>query len=90
MTEQQYIHYYGRVQGVGFRYTACRTAEGYDITGYVKNMPDGSVECVAEGTPAEINLFEKDLSDRMSGYIHRMTTQKRPASGQYTGFSARY
>jgi len=90
MNQQRYIRFYGRVQGVGFRYTACRTAEGYAVTGYVRNMSDGSVECVVEGTAAEITAFLKDLSDRMSGYIHRKTDQERPGSGQYSGFGARY
>ena len=90
MTLQRYIRFFGRVQGVGFRYTACRTAEGYDITGYVRNMSDGSVECVVEGTAAEISAFVKDLSERMDGYIHRKTVQERPASGNYSGFTPRY
>ena len=43
----------GRVQGVGFRYTVCRMAEGTDVKGYVRNLHDGDVEVVAEG-PEEI------------------------------------
>ena len=43
------IFYSGRVQGVGFRYTAKTVAAGFEITGTVRNLPDGRVELVAEG-----------------------------------------
>ena len=39
----------GRVQGVGFRYTAHNIARRHDVTGYVKNLTDGRVELVMEG-----------------------------------------
>lgn len=39
----------GRVQGVGFRYHTCQQALALSLTGYVKNLPDGSVEIVADG-----------------------------------------
>jgi acylphosphatase len=44
------VIYKGRVQGVGFRFTVLRFAQGYDsIVGYVKNLPDGAVELYVEG-----------------------------------------
>ena len=43
MTARQ-VYYTGRVQGVGFRYSTKRIASGYDVTGSVKNLPDGRVE----------------------------------------------
>src|SRR5471030_2081507 len=47
------VFYSGRVQGVGFRYTARTVAAGFEITGYVRNLPDGRVELVAEGDDSE-------------------------------------
>lgn len=44
----------GRVQGVGFRYTAREAAFECGVAGWVRNLPDGSVEIVAQGTPAAI------------------------------------
>ncbi|MHC4288506.1 MAG: acylphosphatase, partial [Planctomycetota bacterium] len=38
------IIFKGRVQGVGFRYTTQRAASRYELTGYVRNLPDGTVE----------------------------------------------
>jgi acylphosphatase len=42
-TERRRVHYSGRVQGVGFRFTSQRLAERYAVTGYVRNLPDGRV-----------------------------------------------
>jgi acylphosphatase len=51
----------GRVQGVGFRYFAGRIAEAFDITGYVRNMADGSVEIVASGEPGNFRSFREQI-----------------------------
>lgn len=42
---------YGSVQGVGFRFAACEAASECSVTGWVRNLPDGSVEIVAQGSP---------------------------------------
>ncbi len=61
MTEKnivrKHIVFYGRVQGVGFRYTAKYAAESYDVSGWVKNLYDGSVEMEAEGREADIDAM---------------------------------
>lgn len=88
--EQRIIHFSGIVQGVGFRYTACRTAGAYDVTGYVKNLPDGRVECVVEGTCEQIDAFLAELARRMSGYLRGQTEQKAPYTGAYPSFGVRY
>jgi acylphosphatase len=51
------IHITGKVQGVGFRWNAAREARNIGLTGYVKNMPDGSVYIEAEGKPEHLNAF---------------------------------
>ena len=76
----------GTVQGVGFRYTACRAAAGHDVTGSVRNLPDGRVECVVEGDAAEIDAFLEDLAHRMSGYIRKRTEARAPFSGRFRTF----
>jgi len=88
--EQRIVRFSGTVQGVGFRFTACRAAAGFDITGYVRNCSDGSVECLAEGERAEIDAFLAELEDRMQGYIRGRTQQTAPCSGQFSGFDMRY
>ena len=51
----------GRVQGVGFRYTARRAAAGRDVTGFIRNLDDGRVELVMEGTEAEMDAVVEDI-----------------------------
>ena len=47
----------GRVQGVGFRYSALRAARSFDLKGFARNEPDGSVYIEAEGREAGLDLF---------------------------------
>jgi acylphosphatase len=90
MAEQRIVHFRGNVQGVGFRYTTTRTANDYDVTGYVKNLPDGRVELVAEGEKKEIDAFVSDVRGRMGGHIRDVTQQTAPASGNYSGFGVKH
>ena len=63
------ITFRGKVQGVGFRYTAHSLAQGFKVAGYVRNMPDGSVKLVAEGLREEVEGFCSSLKARMASYI---------------------
>jgi acylphosphatase len=51
----------GRVQGVGFRYYALRTAEAMRVAGFARNLPDGRVEVVAEADEEVLVRFEDRL-----------------------------
>jgi acylphosphatase len=61
--------YSGNVQGVGFRYTVSRIAENYAVTGFVKNLPDGRVQLVADGSKQETELFVAAVSEAMADNI---------------------
>ena len=52
----------GEVQGVGYRYFAQRAAARHQIVGYVRNLPDGRVEALAEGPRARVEAFLHDLA----------------------------
>jgi acylphosphatase len=52
-----HIFYEGRVQGVGFRYSIKRIANGFDLTGSVRNLRDGRVELQVSGEEAEVRAF---------------------------------
>ena len=58
-----HVHYSGRVQGVGFRYTVKSLVPGYDVLGIIRNLPDGRVELVAEGERAELEAFLQAVRD---------------------------
>jgi acylphosphatase len=49
------------VQGVGFRFFARREAERAGVAGWVRNLPDGRVEAVGDGTPDQLSRFEAAL-----------------------------
>jgi acylphosphatase len=51
----------GDVQGVGYRFFAQRAAARHQVVGYVRNMPDGTVEVFAEGPANNVEEFKKDL-----------------------------
>ena len=51
----------GVVQGVGFRYFTQRAAARHQVTGYVRNLPDGRVEALAEGGEQAVENFKMEL-----------------------------
>jgi acylphosphatase len=63
------VHYWGTVQGVGFRMTARRIADRFAVVGYVRNLADGNVEIVVRGESDEIDRFLAAVATRMAGYI---------------------
>ena len=67
----------GRVQGVGYRYFALREAEALGVSGFARNLPDGSVEVVAEGDEASLGLLELRL--RQGPGFARVTSLDRSA-----------
>lgn len=52
-----HVIFRGYVQGVGFRYTTERISRKFCVTGYVRNLMDGSVELAAEGEEKELQAF---------------------------------
>lgn len=80
----------GRVQGVGFRYTACRIAENYTVTGYVKNLPDGRVEAIVEGETAEVERFLTALRQDMADHIRDVQQHDGAAAGKFDRFDVRF
>ena len=80
----------GRVQGVGFRYTAQSIAKGYDVVGYVQNLPDGRVKLVAEGARHQIDRFLDDLAGRMEDHIQDQHRSDGPATGEFSQFGVRH
>jgi acylphosphatase len=84
------VYFAGHVQGVGFRYTARSIARGYDITGFVRNLPDGRVELVVEGAPREVEAFLREVRDRFSNQIRDERSDVRAATGEFAAFEIHY
>lgn len=84
--EARHVFYSGRVQGVGFRYTAQRIAQGYTVKGFVRNLADRRVELLAEGTSAELEKLLGEISERMADNIRQADVQTVPATGRYRSF----
>ena len=81
------VHYSGHVQGVGFRYTARSLAAGYEVTGMVRNLPDGRVELVAEGDRAELDAFRQAVRESgLGSLIRNEAAQWAQATGEFRGF----
>lgn len=89
------VLYTGRVQGVGFRYATLEISRDHRVTGFVRNLPDGSVELEAQGNPATVKDFLDAVSDHFRGNIrheHRSPVAPVPphTSGRHEVFEVRY
>ena len=59
----RHVFFEGRVQGVGFRWTVKNLARGYEVTGWVKNLPDGRVEMQVSGETDEVDAFIEAIGE---------------------------
>ena len=90
-TERHRVWYDGRVQGVGFRYTARSLARGFPVAGYVRNLPDGRVELVVEGEAAAVASFLEAIDREMGPNIHDVQAQALPLDEPLPpGFTIRF
>ncbi len=81
------VFFSGQVQGVGFRYTAKTVATGFEITGTIRNLPDGRVELVAEGLREELDAFLAALHDAgLAGFIRAEQVSWADAKNDFRRF----
>lgn len=83
------VLYSGRVQGVGFRYSAQGLAASCPVAGYVRNLSTGQVELVAEGESEAVQDFLEAVSRRMANYITSTAVHDCPSAG-HNGFHIRH
>ena len=81
-----HVVYHGRVQGVGFRFTVEHIAEGLNLTGWVKNRRDGSVEITVEGEEDKLNLLIEQVEDSFASYIRAKDVNWQEAAGEFPDF----
>ena len=78
--------FHGQVQGVGFRFTAHRIAIRYNLTGWVRNLPNGNVEVFIQGSTQDINDCVRDIQDSFPGYITETQIQTKQTDPGSTDF----
>jgi acylphosphatase len=89
--ERRRVYYSGRVQGVGFRFTAQRLAEDFAVNGFVRNLPDGRVELVAEGEVATVVAFLTAIRSEMGDRVRSESVfREPPGDPPFSDFSIRY
>ena len=90
MTSLQ-VFYEGHVQGVGFRFTVRHAAKGFDITGWVRNLPDGRVEVQIMGEEHEVRAFlDRVAQGELHALIHKQTENRLDKPVAARGFEIRY
>ena len=83
----KHIVFFGRVQGVGFRFITRRIALRYELTGYVRNLPDGSVEMFAQGRPEDLADALRDICETFGGCIRDTNIQDLPQNPNLQSFN---
>lgn len=84
------ITYSGRVQGVGFRFTAQRIAARCGISGYVRNLPNGGVELFAQGDGDDVKEMMMDISETFGTQIRDTKVIEAQCNPNYDNFSITY
>ena len=86
-----HVFYEGRVQGVGFRYSVKQIAKGFDVTGWVRNLPDGRVELLLSGASEEIAAFVEAIAQsELRTHIKGQTQHDVTPPPALPGFGIRY
>jgi acylphosphatase len=93
LAENRRLHavVHGRVQGVSFRYYTQRRARELGLTGYVRNLWDGAVEVLAEGSQADLEKLLAFLHvGPRSAFVSQVDTQWSNATNAFERFEVRY
>jgi len=85
-----HIIFNGQVQGVGFRFTVQRFALNLGLVGWVKNLPNGSVEVLTEGQKESIEKLCQNIEDYFNGNIQNKNIQITPAQSDFKDFQISY
>jgi acylphosphatase len=85
------VFYEGHVQGVGFRFTVRHIAKGFDVTGWVRNLPDSRVELQVTGDENEVHAFLDQIAQgELHSLIRQQTVNKLNEPVAARGFEIRH
>jgi acylphosphatase len=91
VTASVQVFYEGNVQGVGFRWSVRNVAKGFDVTGSVRNLPDGRVELQAAGEEEEVRAFlDAILQSEVRAHIRKHHETPLPDPPAFRGFEIRH
>jgi acylphosphatase len=82
----KHVIFKGRVQGVGFRYTASKIAQRFELTGLVRNLPDGSVEMRIQGLDGSVLSCIEEIEQYFSDYIRNTEVKEISYDSRYLDF----
>jgi len=82
----RHIVFIGRVQGVGFRFTAYNIAARHGLTGFVRNLLDGTVEMLVQGYSDDIDSCLQDIKNTFGNAITETKIEEVPLNPQYKNF----
>ena len=88
-TRKKYL-FSGEVQGVGFRYTVRGIAKKYSINGFVRNLTDGRVEMIGEGSDSELNDIINDIKKKMGSSLKDISIHEEEPLGDDKGFEIQF
>jgi len=86
MKKRLHIYYNGRVQGVGFRFSAEHIAQELNLAGWIKNLPDGRVELIAEGDEGILKKLIDEIENRMGSYVSNQLVDWEEFKGEFEHF----
>ena len=80
----------GRVQGVGFRFSARNLAVRYKLKGWVMNLSDGRVKLSAQGQKEDLDNFLQDLKEELGRYIDDYILREGEVNEDYNDFQIKF
>ncbi len=85
------VFYEGHVQGVGFRWSVRNVAKGFDVTGWVGNLPDGRVQMQVHGDEPELRSFLEAINQsELRAHIRKQSETQLTTPVAARGFEIRH
>jgi acylphosphatase len=85
------VFYEGNVQGIGFRWSVRHVAKGFEVTGWVRNLPEGRVELQINGEEDEVRAFLEAVAEsELRAHIRKQTENKLEKTVTARGFEIRH
>ena len=81
------VTYSGKVQGVGFRWKVLQISKKYVISGYIKNLNNGKVELLVEGTDSQVGKMVDEVDTELKNYWFSQECENKFGDAHFSEFS---